>query len=435
MRDFFKRYISFILILFVWVASGIVNTQLSIIVISSTVILLWNKAEYFKVLLGLLVILFLSDNLQPVLSFAKDVKGVYMLLIGVLFVLTSNRFTNKSRLFVIFIPFIIYAYFALFFADANVLIAIQKTISYTILLLVVPNILIHSIKKQGKIVLKDILHLFSFILVIGIVIKYISFDFVSVIGRFTNLLGNPNGLGIFLLLIFLYFKTIFYLKPELFSRQERLFFYVLIFYNLFLCSSRTAMGGILFYVVAERLFRTSSFIAIVALVLGLFSMEYLFLYIPTIIEYLNLEEYFRLQTLEDGSGRFIAWQFAWNLIQENFFFGGGFGYDEYNMRQYYSILSRLGHQGGVHNSYLSLWFDFGLVGIIIFMRSFILTFFKAHKKYIISLPLMFTIMFSITYESWIVASLNPFTIFLILIMTTLLYYSNDEFSDNLTQTP
>jgi hypothetical protein len=87
------------------------------------------------------------------------------------------------------------------------------------------------------------------------------------------------------------------------------------------------------------------------------------------------------------------------------------------MRKWRIFLERMGHQGGVHNSYLSMWLNVGIVGLVIYLRSFLLLFFKSSKLAPISLAIMFSVLFSIMYESWLVGSLNPYTIVLLMIMT------------------
>ena len=82
------------------------------------------------------------------------------------------------------------------------------------------------------------------------------------------------------------------------------------------------------------------------------------------------------------------------------------------MRRNYDYLERMGHQGGVHNSYLSMWFNVGIVGLLIYFRSFVLLFIKAAKLLPISTAVMFSVLFSVMYESWLVGSLNPYTIIL-----------------------
>ncbi|HMC97061.1 MAG TPA: O-antigen ligase family protein, partial [Flavobacteriales bacterium] len=132
---------------------------------------------------------------------------------------------------------------------------------------------------------------------------------------------------------------------------------------------------------------------------------------------LGLQDYFRLETLEDGSGRYFAWHFTWGHIQKYFVFGGGFGNDERIMRKFRLYLESMGHQGGVHNSYLSIWLNLGIVGLLVYLRSFFLLFFKASKMVPMSLAVMFSVLFSIMYESWLMGSLNPYTILLLIIMT------------------
>jgi O-antigen ligase len=139
-----------------------------------------------------------------------------------------------------------------------------------------------------------------------------------------------------------------------------------------------------------------------------------------IITALGLENFFRLETLQEGSGRLVAWDFAWQNVQKSFFIGKGFAYDEFLMRSNSRYLTRLGHEGGVHNTYLILWLNTGFIGLLLFLRGFLLLFIRASKFSSDALPIMFVIMFSIMFEPWLAASLNPFTI-IFLTVATLIY--------------
>ena len=136
-----------------------------------------------------------------------------------------------------------------------------------------------------------------------------------------------------------------------------------------------------------------------------------------IIVSLGLGDELRVDTLESGSGRIIAWKFAWQHIQDSFYFGNGFSYTEYLFRQNYEYLSKLGHQGAAHNAYLTIWLDTGLMGLIAFFIGLIITFYKASKYSKLAIPILYSILFSNYYESWITASLNPFTIQLLFTLT------------------
>jgi O-antigen ligase len=164
-----------------------------------------------------------------------------------------------------------------------------------------------------------------------------------------------------------------------------------------------------------------------------FSYEILISNLPAMIEYLGFAEYFRLDTIEEGSGRFIAWNFAWIQIQNVFFAGGGFGHTEYIFKQFYNELSRLGHQGNAHHSFLTIWLDTGLIGIVLFALGLFRSVYKSIGASPYALPIIFSILFSAFFESWLAASLNPFTsLFLIsltLMMTKDSQNSNDQTAD------
>jgi O-antigen ligase len=89
-------------------------------------------------------------------------------------------------------------------------------------------------------------------------------------------------------------------------------------------------------------------------------------------------------------------------------------------------LNDLGHQGNVHNSYLTLWLNTGIIGLFLFARGFLLSFIKASKNTRIAFPVMFTVLFSANFESWMTASLNPITIQLLIILTIL---TSPEFNE------
>ncbi|MBP6313601.1 MAG: O-antigen ligase family protein, partial [Flavobacteriales bacterium] len=169
----------------------------------------------------------------------------------------------------------------------------------------------------------------------------------------------------------------------------------------------------------QRFFSGSVFVGFMALLLFIGVFEYAYSNLEAIVSFFGAEEYLRVNTLESGSGRYFAWEFAWVQLQSYIVFGGGFGTDEYVMRSFYEYLERMGHQGGVHNSYISLWFDVGIVGLVIYLRSLFLIFIKASRFAPMSMAVLFSVLFSVTYESWLVGSLNPFTILFVISMTML----------------
>src|SRR5690606_19570782 len=110
------------------------------------------------------------------------------------------------------------------------------------------------------------------------------------------------------------------------------------------------------------------------------SYELIMQQLPFIVIGLGLEEYFRIDTLMEGSGRVVAWDFAWHHIGKNFYFGSGFDYTNELYHKNYAYLSQLGHQGNAHNSYLTLWLDTGLIGLLLYGLGMIKTVLQGLKK-------------------------------------------------------
>lgn len=73
----------------------------------------------------------------------------------------------------------------------------------------------------------------------------------------------------------------------------------------------------------------------------------------------------------------------------------------------------------------------GIVGLLIYFRSFMLIFIKASKNTSIALAVMFSVLFSILYESWLAGSLNPYTSMLLIILTVM---SEEEIIGSLGRT-
>jgi O-antigen ligase len=190
--------------------------------------------------------------------------------------------------------------------------------------------------------------------------------------------------------------------------------------SLILAGSRTSIIAVFIFFVFARLFRLSPLFGFVAFLGTAILSELVASNIVDIIEAIGLSEFFRVETLEGGSGRQVAWALAWDTIQENLWFGRGFAFDEWLMSRNQEALNDLGHQGGVHNTYLQIWLNTGLVGLLFFLRAIILNVIKGAKKSKLAFPFLYLVLFSILPESWLAASLNPFSILFFVGLTLLI---------------
>jgi O-antigen ligase len=108
------------------------------------------------------------------------------------------------------------------------------------------------------------------------------------------------------------------------------------------------------------------------------------------------------------------------------FIGKGLGYDEYYMRKNFLLLSKLGHEGGVHNTYLILWVNTGVVGLLAFFSAVFSFIIQGYKKNKFAFASLVAILISINYEPWLSGSLNPYSSIFIILLVIFVYVKDDE---------
>jgi len=432
MVEYLKNNVQFFIVMLLWLFVGRYAGPLHYFLIPVTVILFKRNNLYIELFLGFWFILILSDNLSYSWLFAKKIKDIYFLIIAGLFLLDIKNFYPLNDLFKRFIPFFIIALISLIYSETLV-VSSQKTLSYVLFFFVIPNFFIKMYQLEKDELYRKLIFFVLTILFICLLLRFVDpANALSHGGRLRGIFGNPNGLGLFCMLTFLMSYLIIHIRPNLFSKNEKRLIYFLILVPLFMSGSRNVATALTLFLVLATFYRISPFLGFILFLAFIVMYEIIDSNYIYIIKSLGLESFFRLETIEVGGGRYIAWKFAWEQIQHNFFIGKGIAFDEYIMRKNYSLLSKLGHQGGVHNSYLILWLNTGIIGLIAYFSSFVLTFIKGAKKSPLAFPIMFAVMFTINFEPWIVASLNPLTIVLIIIITILTddtFYKEKEFAN------
>jgi len=418
MIEHLKFQFKFYILLLLWVAIGMYGDILVYGFIPLILVLFRMNERYQEIFLGFVLILVISDNLEPQLAFAKTFKNLNIVLLFAFFISDLNNFKPVNRLFVAFVPFFLMAVFCLFYAGPNFSSGIQKTLSYILLFIAVPNYVTKNYSERGVDFLKNLLYLLLLLIIVGYLLRFVSLNIAfSHGGRFRGLFGNPNGLGIFCILAFVLFAVVDGKFDDAFTRYDRILFYSVILLAVFLTGSRTALLAIVLFVIFKYIYSYSPFLGFILFIVSIMATEYLTVNFIPLVKSLGLSSYFRLDTLDQGSGRLVAWEFAWQNIQKSLLVGKGFAYDEYLMRASAGELTKLGHEGGVHNTYLIIWLNTGLIGLLLFLRGMLVMFFRAAKNNAVAFPVLFTIFFSINFEPWLAASLNPYTILFLTVLT------------------
>lgn len=419
MLAFVRGHWQLVLVMLVWLATGFYLQQAIYALLPLSVFFFKSRDLWPEVLFGMLIVLVISDmqkDMFYMLNVFKTGKNLYIIAVALILLVETRRFTPLSGVFTVFLPFFMYSVFPLVFST-NLFMSVQKTLSYALMYLVVPNFVLYCYRRQGWEFFRNLIFFMVLILLFGFVLQAMSPKYSHVMGRFRGMFGNPNGMAIYCYLLLMLAAVVNAVNPKLFHWRERVVIFGFILYFLVMSGSRASLASAAIFIIFHRFFAYSALLGFVGLVAMILAVEVVSSNLEAIIIALGLQEYFRLETLEEGSGRYFAWDFAWGHIQKYFVFGGGFANDETIMRRYRLYLESQGHQGGVHNTYLSMWLNMGIVGLLIFLRSLFLLFYKASKLVPMSQAIMFSVFFSLMYESWLIGSLNPYTIVLLMIMT------------------
>jgi O-antigen ligase len=403
--------------LLIW-GAGVYSGPAAFALIPGLALLLMIRGFYTELLLCFFLTLILSDSRNPSLAVFQNVKNIYILLLGLgLFVIPRKGITFEKTV-IKFWPFFVVALFCVFFSD-DYLTTLQKTLSYFLIIVTVPNYFFLAWKKDGTALIETLVWWVTMLLLTGFLLRFIAPDQVFLEDRYTGILGNPNGMGLFTLMFFIFFRIAETNWPAIFGRWERAIIYTIIIGSLLSCGSRNSLFAIILFLSFGYFYRISSVAGFIFFIVIAASYSFIQINLLSIVTALGLEDQFRIDTLENASGRTVAWAFGWQQIQENIGFGKGIGYTDYLYRKYYNVLSMQGHQGNAHNSYITFWLDTGLFGLVFFLRGIIVSFWNTTRNNRYAIPALYAILFSAFFESWLTASLNPFTIQLMLILTIL----------------
>ncbi len=410
-----------VIMIFVWLFTGIyAGSAATVVLIPGCVVLLWYKKRYTEILIGFLFIIAMSDSWNYSMEWTKQVRNIYMLMLAFIVFFDRKSFPYKSEIFLYFIPFIIWT-FIVAVRNVDMVNAWQKSLSYALVLIVIPIYIQKLIADNGLEVIRDIAFYVGWLLVAGFVLYPFNYDLVVLADRYRGVLGNPNGIGTFSFVFTTFFFIVTTRFPTLFTKQEKYTVFGLMAASLIFSMSRNGLTSILIFLLFSRFYRLSSFAGFGLLVVLIVGFQIISQNIAEIINAMGLGTILRASSIENGSGRLVAWTFAWGFIKQDIFIGRGFDYDGQLFMKYKVMLGYLGHNGGIHNVFLGFWLCFGLIGVVLFYQALIRIFIKAASKSYLAIPLLYGTLFSTSFEAWLMGSLNPFTVYFIFSIIFLLY--------------
>lgn len=365
--------------------------------------------------IALMLLLPLADSSFSFAATAFNIRPVLLVLLTILVVSQFNISPKTDWSVKAFIPyFLILGYYML---DVHGINNIFKPLSYILVIIVSPVVVKYMLTYEKDLFLRSLVLIYTLVFVFSF-INIESNATLEKYGRFSGIFFNPNALGIFSFLFFMLTHLIFKFQPQLFTKPERIIVTALILLGVIYSRSRSGMFAIIIYWSTIYVFERWQIKGVIIAGLTMVIVSYVTSF-EDIIRGLGLAEFFRLESLETGSGRNIAMQEAWQQIKQNPIDGYGIGYTEQYFTEHHERLAKKGHIGGVHNSFLWVWLDIGLLGLTTFIWGWFRWFVITYKYTILILPVGVAVAFSTNVESWLMGSLNHVTIQLIIILSLL----------------
>ncbi|MEM7509436.1 MAG: O-antigen ligase family protein [Bacteroidota bacterium] len=382
--------------------------------------LVWIQKRKDKELFILfLLILTLGDSRMLMFQFIKGLRPILLILLSVRTLgLLSLRRIKFDLAYLILLPFLFVALLGVFRSPV-VGASLTRMLSYAFFVFMVLHYLPYLMARYGKEMLLDILKFGMFILGLGLVFIVLSPSLTFLAGRFRGLMGNPNGLGIYSTLLFGLTFVVREFYPE--EKKTINWAFLLIVVSIILTQSRTSLGAIgiftFIYFFHRKGLTGIALLWLIVVPAGFLIFKYIDL--EGIANGVGLGEYLRVESLTTGTGRFIAWGVGLYYINENPWIGRGFSYEVYVFNELRELFLATEHQGGMHNSYLTLLMNNGFIGLGFFVVFLLSLFLRMHRSGV-TFPLIFMSLLSATFESWLTASLNAFTIYFFLILVIMI---------------
>ena len=147
MRDYFARNYQLYILVLLYIVVGVYAKPFLFVLMPFSVFFLKSRDLWADMLFGFIITLVLSD-ITPwffKMQVFKGAKSMYIVALAAIFLLERHRFVPFSQVFKIFVPFFFYSLFPLVFSN-NLVVAVQKTLSYALLYLVIPNYVLYNFR-------------------------------------------------------------------------------------------------------------------------------------------------------------------------------------------------------------------------------------------------------------------------------------------------
>lgn len=306
----------------------------------------------------------LSQNpFRMVQSAATQLRWVFFILftLHVFGDIFLGRTVRKIKSFdLLAVIFVIYAFLSVVYSPFPSL-TLERSTTVLVLYISVFWIIWKYAYEQGpeKIVYL-MLNVIKLIIIISFLMIFVSAHRVFLSGRFQGILQNPNSLGI-TCAIFLPLILWQFLETK---KTISLFIFFLMLIGLFLSASRNSINAsviALGYFIYMRSMKNKPLIFFSSL-----SLILMLVWFTQTLAKEFFHGYYRVESIFSIGGRIEIWPTALNLIADKPIFGYGFGVEEKILYLKNAMLRSQFGGAAVHNSYLGMMLQLGIIGLAIF---------------------------------------------------------------------
>ena len=371
--------------------------------------LIFSRHHLLESLLVLLIVtFFLGDNFKGALAFMQNFRFV-MVFVSFLYLFKYHVISNNNANYIL--PFTVVAFCITLLFSPIGFAAVLRSLGFWLVGLVIfklTNLLyLNNSKRTTEILVLTLVCFFS----VNIILVFLPFENVYLMGRFRGLTANPNGLALIAMFSYGLLCLLKEKEETVFKKSFFLAFRVALLLIIILTASRTALLSVIAFELVIRLIHNKVLLFRLMTMLIFFLLFFDVIVNSSFLEAYSFFDFLRFDTLSNASGRTEVWQVAWEEVKNAPFFGSGILYDQYFIDDY--VARNIGenaarHWGGVWSSYLSLLLDVGVIGCIAYGYFWTEVFRKSYHK---NIAIAFTVMCLLSgiTESWMAASMNPFT--------------------------
>ena len=217
---------------------------------------------------------------------------------------------------------------------------------------------------------QSLAHLALVVIFISIVVGFLGWRLAFLEARFRGVFGNPNSISHWWLMFFIFGLS----GTTSLYRRKSIGLLVLTGVVLYWGASRGAALACLIALTGWVLLRHCQTAFQKTLVVVLFAILMIGVqYMPLtgIMEMLP-EHMVRAENLEDGGGRFHAWEHALGEIMKSPWVGHGGGYEERFFENSARYFSQMNHQGLSHNSWIAFAMNYGIPQAVLLIFGFLI---------------------------------------------------------------